>query len=56
MNFVIVAASVPFEVTVHFDENEAFTANTDASTYDQGVQPGGITGMLPSSYRFSCID
>ena len=55
MNFVIVAASVPFEVTVHFDENEAFTANTDASTYDQGVQPGGITGMLQFSNRFSCI-
>jgi len=41
----VCTASVPFEVTVHFDENEAFTANTDASTYDQGVQPGGITGF-----------
>ena len=39
------AASVPFEVSVHFDENEAWTANTDASTSEWTLRPGGITGL-----------
>jgi len=41
----VCTASVPFEVSVHFDENEAWTANTDASTSEWTLRPGGITGF-----------
>ena len=37
---------------VHFDEDELFTANTDSSTYEWGVNPGGIIGKWWRFYQF----
>ena len=43
--FFIPAASVPFEVTVHFDEDEVWTGAGDANTSEWAMQPGGIMGL-----------
>ena len=43
--FFIPAASVPFEVTVHFDEDEVSDGAGDANTSEWAMQPGGIMGL-----------
>merc|ERR1719192_3041318 len=41
----VCTASVPFELSVHFDANEFSNANTDATTHEAAVNPGGIIGF-----------
>ena len=42
---IIVASVAPFEVTVNFDDNEAWTAVDNADTNEWAISPGGIIGM-----------
>lgn len=44
-NASVCTASVPFEVTVHFDEDEVWTGAGDANTSEWAMQPGGIMGF-----------
>ena len=42
----IVASVAPFEVTVNFDDNEAWTAADNADTNEWAKSPGGIIGTF----------
>ena len=40
-----IAATVPFELTVNFDDKEVMTNGGDAMTAEAAANPGGILGQ-----------